>query len=48
MIYGVPIDTVVSGIIIVSGAVMALPACMGLVMIVMDVVTWIRERRKHK
>ena len=48
MIYGVPIDTVVSGIIIVSGAVMALPACMGLVMIVMDVVLWIKGRRRKK
>ena len=48
MIYGVPIDTVVSGIIIVCGTVMALPALMGLAMIVMDVVTWLRERRKHK
>ena len=48
MIYGIPIDTVVSAIIIVSGAVMALPAFMGLTMIVMDIVTWIIERRKHK
>lgn len=48
MIYGVPIDTVVSGIIIVSGAVMALPAFMGLAMIVIDIVQWLIERRKHK
>lgn len=48
MIYGVPIDTVVSIIIIISGAVMALPAFMGLAMIVIDVVTWLRERRKHQ
>ena len=48
MIYGVPIDTVVSGIIIVCGTVMALPALMGLAMIVIDVVLWYKERRKHK
>ena len=48
MIYGVQIDTVVSIIIIISGAVMALPAFMGLAMIVIDVVQWYKERRKHK
>ena len=48
MIYGVSIDTVVSGIIIVSGAVMALPVFTGWVIMGIDIVTWIRERRKHK
>lgn len=48
MIYGIPIDTVVSGIIIVCGLVMALPVLMGLTMIVIDVVVWIKGRSKKK
>lgn len=48
MMYGYPIDQVVAVIIAVTGAVMALPVTMGIAMIIIDVVLWIKERRKKR
>lgn len=46
MIYGIPIDTVVSVVVWTVFAVLFIPALMGIIVIVIDIKDWLKRRRK--
>lgn len=45
MIYGIPVDTLVSVVVWTVAAVMLIPAVMGIIVIVYDIIEWRKQRK---
>lgn len=45
MIYGIPIDTMVAVVVWTVAAVMLIPAVMGIIVIIYDIIEWRKSKK---